>query len=113
MSWRKCRLRHLRPCDGPGELHHIVPKQRIKHRVSLAQLPYAIKDRRNLVPLCRRHHHRITHGFDREAMAEQIVERLPGLHAFAGEYGLDAALAHELRLYEIDREEVPPAEPVT
>jgi hypothetical protein len=102
VSPTKCRLRHLRPCEGRGEFHHVVPKARIKARLPIELLPAAINDRRNLVPLCRRHHHRITHGFDRDAMAEVLAERLDDLRAFASAYGVEAGLERELRNYRIE-----------
>lgn len=82
-------------------MHHIVPKQRIKAQVDLVDLPRAIADPRNLVPLCDRHHHRITHGFDRDAMREIIESKADELRDWAAAYSLTPALEHELRLYEI------------
>ncbi len=107
MTPMKCRLRHRRPCDGPGDWHHVIPKARIKARVTdLTELPGAITDRRNLIPLCRRHHHRITNGWDRAELAEVLLERIDDLRAFAAAHGLEGALDRELRIYGLDEYQV-------
>ena len=56
-------------------------------------------DERNLIALCRRHHHRITHGWDRDLLAPVLAEQLPDLITFAADYRIKGALDHELRLY--------------
>jgi hypothetical protein len=101
--------------------HHVIPQQRIKIARSavavkvktrgLSALTFAewklydtplsviLSDRRNIVTLSRRLHHRAHNGFER--LREN---QLPtGIHDFAAEYGLEAALDHELRLMSTSR----------
>jgi hypothetical protein len=56
----ECWLRRLGGCDGRVERAHLVPKQRLR-RDGLDEAD--VWDPRVLVPLCRRHHHRLDQGF--------------------------------------------------
>lgn len=51
-------------------------------------------DERNLLPLCRRHHHRVTHGFDLVPW-----HKLPLIGEFATEYELVTELDRERRRF--------------
>lgn len=101
-----------------SEGHHIIPQQRIKiaksavavklkvHGLSsltdaewhLCETPLGdiLADRRNIVRLAPRRHHRAQHGFER-LRRDQLPD---GIEDFAAEYALEAALEHELRLIE-------------
>lgn len=96
-----CALVGIGPCDPGTEAHHVIPKQRIRARGwGLGfELADALADRRNLVALCRRHHHRITHGWDREPLGRVLAARITELREFARDYQLEPALDRELRLY--------------
>jgi hypothetical protein len=94
-----CLLRGQGECYPWLQGHHIIRRSVMKARLPIEQVPRAIADGRNIIPLCERHHHRVTHGWDRDKLAHHITARLPELRAFAVEYDLDAALDHELGLY--------------
>jgi hypothetical protein len=107
---------------GVSEGHHVIPKQRIKirrsavaikdkrherlspgeRRLLVTPLTRILADRRNIVRISRKLHHRAHQGFERLTAAQ-----LPaGLQDFAADYGLEAALDHELRLLGISVEEL-------
>ena len=63
-----------------------------REQVTLTAL---LADERNLCDLCRRHHHRVTHGYDKLGLAQ-----LPrGIADFAREFGIGWMLDRELRAF--------------
>lgn len=94
------------------ERHHVIPKQRLKKAWRSARnyppgsiaresplgkvtLTALLADERNLCDLCRRHHHRVTHGYDKLGLAQ-----LPrGIADFAREFGIGWMLDRELRAF--------------
>lgn len=93
----------LRECDGPVQKHHVVKQQTIKRQFpavsSLApdevvrrrkrELAAALKDTRNLVSACKRHHD-ILHSANGFSVA---AERWPdSVREFAEELGVGWAL---------------------
>lgn len=95
--------------------HHVIPQQRIKiavgrvaiksktpgreltdAEVNLLTTPLStiLRDRRNIVRISRKRHHRAHQGFER--LTEKDLPE--GIHDFAAEYALEPALEHELRL---------------
>lgn len=89
-------------CDGRVQLHHVVPRQRLRRAWKAAKaeerrtgvkawsITAAIKDERNLIGLCVFHHMQV------EAKRLRCPVSV-GAWAFAEEYGLDAMLAEDLR----------------
>lgn len=94
----------LRVCDGKVQSHHCLKQQTIKRlfpRTSLrstdeeirenrALLARALKDSRNLLPACKRHHD-LWHAGRLDVPREAVPE---AVEAFAEDYGL---------AYELDR----------
>lgn len=88
------------------ERHHVIPKARLKkahatahHRgegpLSEVGITALLGDERNLCDLCNRHHHRVTHGFDKLRL-----EMLPaGIFDFAREFEIGWMLDRELRAF--------------
>lgn len=73
------------PCDGPLDLCHLIPKQRLKK----ADVPDdAIWDERIVVNGCRRHHHRFDQGFD--SLGRNDLP--PGVAEYAAEHDLTWSL---------------------
>lgn len=83
-------------CDGPIEAHHLIPQQRIKH-MPRSKVPTALKaamlrDPRNGVPLCRKHHHMVT--IKARFIPAELVP--PEAIEFAWEYKIEWALEREV-----------------
>lgn len=96
------------------EDHHVIPQQRIKievgkvalkekrfelltepeRRLLNTPLSTILDDRRNIVRISRTLHHRAHNGFER--LRRDQLPRL--IDDFAGDYALESALEHELRL---------------
>jgi hypothetical protein len=94
--------------------HHVIPRQRIEIARSMAAVKEKLggelsdgerrlletsittlfADRRNIVRIGRRRHHRAHNGFERMKLWELPAQ----IDEFAADYGLEWALAHELRL---------------
>lgn len=97
-----CLFRNQGGCSHEkAQAHHVVPQQRIKraHKTALAaerrggpkawSLTAALRDGRNLVGLCKRHHEKVTNG---------LVHLDPPAEAFmfAEEIGLQGSLEADL-----------------
>lgn len=105
-----CALAHRSRCNGPTEGHHVIPQQRIKQArkralaldrasaepIATVPLSAVLADERNIVPLCRAHHHLITVG----ARHLQPDELPSEVYAFATDYGLGWSLERDLRYAE-------------
>lgn len=96
-----CALAHRSRCDGHLEHHHVISKQRIRNALGRGSVvaESAVADERNLLPLCRTHHHLVTVGALHLREAE-----LPGeVFAFATDYGLVWSLERDLRYWESEK----------
>ena len=91
-----CALAHLGGCEGEIEAHHLIPKQRIKHlpraMFDPKQKRAMIRDDRNGIPLCHKHHHQVTVRFI--YLPPEAVP--PETHEFAIEHRLEWALEAEV-----------------
>ena len=76
------------PCDSKMDAHHVIKQQTIRNNVPGEVRMTAQWDPRNGIPLCRKHHSRVTLGTD-----QVPKDRLPGeIWAFAADYGLSWVL---------------------
>lgn len=89
-------------CEGRLDPHHVIPRQRIRARfgrgrglipLSRGNQVAAIRDERNIVPLCRHHHELVTNR--RLYLTEADLPH--GIHDFAKEYGLEWSLHLDVR----------------
>jgi hypothetical protein len=87
-----CALSRYGDCDSIIELHHVIPKQRLKQRLRISRGDPILLDPRNLIPLCRRHHHLVTIGFIKVPV--WAVDR--DVWDFADEHGLRWSLERDL-----------------
>lgn len=78
-------------CDGPLDAHHLIKKQRIRVHVSTLEEPERLRamyDPRIGIPVCRRHHHELEHGFK-----PMFYEDLPqAAIEYARDWGLEWSL---------------------
>lgn len=73
------------------DLHHIIRQQTIKRELPMDLWDAALTDRRNIVSLCRNHHHKIT------VKSLHLDESLaPRVREFARTYQLEPFLDREL-----------------
>ena len=89
------------------ERHHVIPKARLRTAWRTAKragegplagvgITALLADERNLCDLCNRHHHRVTHGFDKLALS--MMPR--GIFDFARDYAIEWMLHRELRAFQ-------------
>lgn len=122
MGIERCALHAAGECGQGWHGHHVIPKQRLRRaweracgtvgragnataneRLVLAGITRLLADRRNIIPLCGRHHHRITHGWDRDHLLVTLAARMPALRRFAEAFGLENELELELSILRGDR----------
>lgn len=78
-------------CTRGLELHHVIRQQVIRREVGSGEVERALGDPRNLVPVCRWHHERLT---NRVVLLDPTMA--PDVYAFARDYGLTEKLKREL-----------------